>query len=84
MLQRRDQLAVIERVGQVITAAGDAQINRQRQIKLEPLSQLSFVSEHPHVRPQPQPAHQDLIAGAPSSRGHNGRARWLKRRLPLA
>jgi len=52
LLQGRDQLAVVEGVGQGITAGGGGQIHGEGQINLEPLAQFTFVFEYPHVGPQ--------------------------------
>jgi len=52
LLQGRDQLAVVEGVGQGITAGGGGQIHAEGQINLEPLAQFALVFKHPNVGPQ--------------------------------
>jgi hypothetical protein len=80
-LQAGDQAAVIERVGQLVAGAGHGQIERQLKVDLEPLAQLPFLAQHPHMRPQAQATHHDAIKAVVA---HSGRARWVNCRLPLA
>jgi hypothetical protein len=78
-LQGLDEGAVVEGVGQLVTAAGGGRIHPKLEVELEPLAPLALEGQHAHVGPEPQPPHHDPLAGR-----HRGRARWLKRRAPLA